>query len=53
VKAVSKGFSIFGFGDKTEAVGASLQRDVVTKGGVLSLNNEGLLQNLLLSAKAI
>ena len=47
VKALSKGFSIFGFGDTSEAREASDERFVETKGGVISLNNEGLLQSLL------
>ena len=44
---MSKGFSIFGFGDTSEAREASDERFVETKGGVISLNNEGLLQSLL------
>ena len=51
VKAVSKGFSIFGFGDTSEAIEASDERFVGTKGGVISLNNEGLLQSLLRDTK--
>jgi hypothetical protein len=53
VKAVSKGFNLFGFGDKTEAVAAGDARDISTKGGVVSLNREGSLLGLLASAKAI
>lgn len=53
VKAVSKGFNLFGFGDKTEAVAPSDARVISTKGGVISLNNEGVLNTLLLSVKAI
>lgn len=53
VKAVSKGFNLFGFGDKTEAVAASAAEEISTKGGVVSLNREGSLRGLLASAKAI
>lgn len=53
VKAVSKGFNLFGFGDKTEAVAAAAAEEVSTKGGVVSLNREGSLRRLLASAKAI
>lgn len=53
VNAVSKGFNLFGFGDKTEAVAASDAVDISTKGGVISLNREGSLLGLLTSAKAI
>lgn len=53
VKAVSKGINFLGFGDKTEAVASSDARVISTRGGVVSLNNEGVLETLLASAKAI
>jgi hypothetical protein len=53
VKAISKGFNLFGFGDKTEAVSAGDAKEISTKGGVVSLNREGSLLGLLASAKAI
>lgn len=50
---MKKGFNILGLGDKTEAVAYSPPNDVNTKGGIVALNESGVLNSLLLSVKAI
>ena len=48
ISAVKEGFNIFGFGDKTKAIEFSPAEIIQTKGGVVALNESGVLKSLLL-----
>ena len=45
---MKEGFNIFGFGDKTKGVEFSPSEIIQTKGGVVALNESGVLKSLLL-----